>query len=76
MNYFIYTSYLFFVHQSCLPSFRRTFNFSFLGLLQPDGAGPEPVNLEDDQDFEEYKTFENDDQPKEEEEKLSNDFLK
>jgi len=37
--------------------------------LQPDGAGPEPVNLE-----EEYKTFENDDQPKEEEERMSNDI--
>lgn len=34
--------------------------------MQPDGAGPEPVNLEDDQDFEDYKPFENDDQPKEE----------
>lgn len=67
-------NYLFFVHQSFLPSFRRTFNFSFPGLLQPDGAGPEPVNLEDDQDFEEYKTFENDDQPKEEEERMSNDI--
>ncbi|XP_078363340.1 bridge-like lipid transfer protein family member 2 isoform X2 [Oculina patagonica] len=39
------------------------------GLLQPDGAGPEPVDLEEDQDFEEYGTFENDDQLKDEERK-------
>lgn len=58
--------YLSFVRHSFLPSFRRTSNFLFPGLLQPDGAGPEPVNLEDDQDFEDYKPFENDDQPKEE----------
>jgi len=42
--------------------------------MQPDGAGPEPVNLEEDPDFEDYKTFENDDQSKEEEERMSNDI--
>lgn len=34
------------------------------GLLQPDGAGPEPVDLQEDQDFEEFGTFEIDDQPR------------
>lgn len=40
--------------------------FSCPGLLQPDGAGPEPVDFEEDQDFEEYGTFENEDQAEEE----------
>ena len=48
---------------------RQTHRSSCPGLLQPDGAGPEPVDLQEDQDFEEYGTFENDDQPREEEER-------
>ena len=48
-------------------------NFSFdTGLLQPDGAGPEPVDLEEDEDFEEFGTL--DDQPGEEEEESGNDY--
>lgn len=53
--------------RSCIPDEHTVFSCS--GLLQPDGAGPEPVDLEEDQDFEEYGTFENDDQPKDEERK-------
>lgn len=43
------------------------------GLLQPDGAGPEPVDLQEDQDFEEYGTFESDDQPREEDDEDKDD---
>ena len=48
-------------------------NFSSdTGLLQPDGAGPEPVDLEEDEDFEEFGIL--DDQQGEEEEESGNDY--
>ena len=56
-----------FIHSFVLSFIQDKHTVFFSGLLQPDGAGPEPVDLEDDQDFEEYGTFENDDQPREEE---------
>lgn len=51
---------------------KNVFLCSDPGLLQPDGAGPEPVDLEEDQDFEEFGTLENDDRPGEEEEEPGN----
>ena len=37
---------------------------------------PEPVDLEEDEDFEEFGTLENDDRPEEEEEGSGNDDTK
>lgn len=52
---------------------RKLTNYFHVGLLQPDGAGPEPVDLEEDQDFEEFGTLESDPRPGEEENDSDND---
>lgn len=51
---------------------RKLTNYFRVGLLQPDGAGPEPVDLEEDQDFEEFGTLESDARPGEEEDESDN----
>ena len=51
---------------------RKLTNYFHVGLLQPDGAGPEPVDLEEDQDFEEFATLESNAQPGEEEDDSDN----
>ena len=51
---------------------RKLTNYFHVGLLQPDGAGPEPVDLEEDQDFEEFATLESDARPGQEEDDSDN----